>query len=78
MENKLEERIKNIMSIVFNVSIDEINDKSSPDNIVSWDSLKHMQLVIALEEDFGIHFEDDEIIELLNLALITLSISEKI
>ena len=77
MTNKIEDKIKKVMSAVFEVPIDEINDKSSPDNIISWDSIKHMNLVIALEEEFDIQFNDSEIVELQNLSLIINIIGEK-
>ena len=35
------------MSVVFNVPIDSINDNSSTDTISSWDSLKHMSLIVS-------------------------------
>ena len=77
MGNKLGDRIKYVMSAVFEISTGEINDKSSPDNIISWDSIKHMNLVVALEEEFDIQFNDSEIVELQNLSLIINIIGEK-
>jgi len=74
----MENRIKKVMSIVFNIPVEEINDKSSPDTIVSWDSLKHMNLVVALEEEFDIYFEDKEISEILNYSLIKIITSKKV
>ena len=73
----MESRIKAVMAAVFEVPVDEITDESSPDNIESWDSLKHMNLVLALEEEFNIGFEDDEIVEMMNYALIRLILSKK-
>ena len=77
MTNKIEDRTKKVMSAVFEISTGEINDKSSPDNIISWDSIKHMNLVVALEEEFDIQFNDSEIVELQNLSLIINIIGEK-
>ncbi len=74
----MEDRIKNVMAAVFEITNDEINDESSPDTIRTWDSLKHMQMVVALEEEFGIEFEDEEITEMLNYALIRLIVGEKV
>ncbi len=73
----MENRIKKVMSAVFEISVEEINEKSSPDTIESWDSLKHMNLVVALEEEFGIVFEDNELVELLNYSLICNIIKSK-
>ena len=66
----MEVRIKQVMSDVFNIDINSINDTSSPDNIENWDSLKHMNLIIALEEEFGVIFDDQEIVDSMNYALI--------
>ena len=66
----MEADIKSLVSSVFNVDVKSINDKSSPDNIESWDSLGHMNLVAALEEEFGIQLDDDDIDDLRNVALI--------
>jgi len=73
----MENRIKKVMSAVFEISVEEINEKSSPDTIESWDSLKHMNLVVALEEEFGIVYEDNELVELLNYSLICNIIKSK-
>ena len=70
MEEIIEDRIKEAMSAVFNVPADEINDESSPNNIQLWDSLKHMNMVVALEEEFETEFTDDEILEMMNYVLI--------
>ena len=77
MGNKLEDRIKNIMSVVLEIPAKEIDDGSSPDTIESWDSLKHMNLVIALEEEFDTEFIEDEILDMMNYALIKSIIMEK-
>ena len=78
MHNKVEDRIKNIMSAVFEISTGEINDESSPDTIESWDSLKHMNMVVALEEEFNVQFTDDNITELINMKLIKVVLLERL
>ena len=40
------------MSNVLNIDSDTIKNDSSPDNIKDWDSIKHMNLIFALEEEF--------------------------
>ena len=66
----MEDRVKKVMSDVLNIDIESINNESSPDNIENWDSLKHMNLVIALEEEFKVEFDDEEIADSMNYALI--------
>ncbi len=74
----MEDRIKKVMSAVFEVPVEAINDKLSPDTIESWDSLKHMNLVVALEEEFDVHFNDEDIVEMMNYSLIRLILLKKL
>ena len=78
MGDKMSDRIKDTMAAVFELSVNDITDETSPDTVQLWDSLKHMQLVVALEEEFGIRLEDEEIVEMLNYSLIKHIISEKV
>tara|TARA_B110001450_G_scaffold255901_1_gene284665 strand:+ start:1686 stop:1913 length:228 start_codon:yes stop_codon:yes gene_type:complete len=73
----MENRIKNVMAAVFEISIEDINEESSPDSIDNWDSLNLMNLVVSLEEEFDIELDDDEIAEMLNFKLIVEIIKEK-
>ncbi|MDH3339490.1 MAG: acyl carrier protein [Gammaproteobacteria bacterium] len=70
----MQDRIKTVMAQIFNVDIGAITDESSPENIERWDSLRHMQLVLALEDEFGVTFSDGDIPELLSLRAIEKSV----
>jgi len=70
VSNETKDRIINVMSSVFGVSIDDIDDTSSPDTIESWDSLKHINLIIALEEEFSVDLSDEDVVDLINYKLI--------
>jgi acyl carrier protein len=66
----LDDRIKKVMASVLGIDAESISVETSPDNVDKWDSLRHMRMVIALEEEFGIKFDDDDIPNLLNLKII--------
>jgi acyl carrier protein len=68
--------LRSVMSAVFGVPSEEINSDSSMDTIKSWDSLKHMNLVIALEEEFEITIPDDEAANITSYALIRVVIDD--
>lgn len=74
----MEEKIKEIMSAVFQCPASQIIDTTSAEDLENWDSLTHMNLISALEEEFQIEFTDDEITELLNTQLIIHIVGEKI
>ncbi len=41
-----------------------------PDDVKKWDSIGHMSLVAALEDAFGVEFEVDEIMEMVDVQKI--------
>ena len=52
------------------IDADDIGDDASIDTIEAWDSLKHLNLVLALEERFSVSFNEEETVEILNYELI--------
>ncbi len=66
----MKKRVFLIISNVFDYPLEKIDEKSSPDTIESWDSLNHMKLILALEEEFKVEFSDDQIVDMLNVSLI--------
>ena len=73
MENT---KIKQVMSLVFEVPLESITDDASSDNIENWDSLRHLNLILALEEEFGVSIPDEEVGNLVNYKLIELVIND--
>lgn len=65
------------MSQVFRVPEDQIHEDASPQTISHWDSLSHMNLVIALEEAFAIQFQDQEIVQMTSYEAILSKVSLK-
>jgi acyl carrier protein len=52
--------LKQVMATMLNVDASTLNEDSSMDNIPSWDSLRHMNLVLALEEEFKVTIPDED------------------
>ncbi len=75
MEN-IEERIKDVMSAVFEVDADSINEDSSQDTIENWDSIKHLDLIVSLEDEFGVSIPLEEVQNMRNVKIIKLTIEE--
>jgi acyl carrier protein len=69
-QENIEKRIKNIIAKIFRVEVSAITEKSSVDNIENWDSLGHMNLILALEQEFGVQFEAEQVMELLDYKII--------
>lgn len=52
------------------VPVDTVTPESSPETIATWDSLNHMGLVLALEQEFHVSLNDDQIVELMSVKQI--------
>lgn len=72
------DRVRQIAADVFQLPIDSISTRSSADTTKGWDSLGHVNLVVALEESFGIQFTPEEMEQMLSIELIGLVIDEKL
>lgn len=74
----MRESVFNIIAQVMNVPVESLSEESSPESIEAWDSLKHMSLILTLEEEYGIQFSDEEIVTMLNVGLILEALTNKL
>ena len=75
MSEQTNNRIKEIMATIFSVDKSTINDDSSPETLETWDSLQHMNMIVALEEEFGIVFNDDQITDMLDFKSVAKAVA---
>jgi acyl carrier protein len=73
----LKERVFKIISQVMNVPVAAVNEQSSPENLERWDSFQHINLILALEEEFKTKFNDAEIMQLSNTNIILEALKNK-
>jgi acyl carrier protein len=59
-----------VFAQIFGRAPEQFGDDTAPANVEGWDSVRHVELVVALEERFGCMFEPDEVPELTSLARI--------
>ncbi len=55
-----------------------LNDETTADDVEEWDSLSHVQLVVALEKHFNIKFTSREILSWDNVGDLVDCISQKL
>jgi acyl carrier protein len=56
----VEERLVEVMRTVFGDDDIEVTDDTTAADIPEWDSLANINLLFALEEEFGLRFRDDD------------------
>ncbi|MFM1819914.1 MAG: hypothetical protein RLZZ402_273, partial [Bacteroidota bacterium] len=56
--------------------IDTIGDNATQKDIIKWDSLNHLNLVVEIEDNFDISIEPDDISEMLSIDQILLVVNK--
>ena len=72
----MEEKLKNVLADVFKIDAQSVDENTSVDNVEKWESLTHLNLVLALEDAFNITFSEEQTVEILNYSLIKLVLQE--
>ena len=70
-------RLKEIVANVLELSPEDINDDTSPDNTQNWDSLNGLMIVTELEKNFNVKFTIDEIVSVKSFADIKASLKNR-
>jgi acyl carrier protein len=71
-------RLNRVVSDVLGVPMDSITDESSPDNIEKWDSLSHINLVMAIESEFDVALTPEDTMDILSVKLIRIILDDKL
>ena len=74
MDNKT--KLEQIFVDIFQMERNQINNETSVDTVEKWDSLAHLNLVLALEESFKITFTEEQSVEILSYPLIKTILNE--
>lgn len=71
-----ETRLKGVLADVLKIDASGIGEDTSVDTVESWDSLRHLNLVLALETEFDVSFTEEQTVEILNYPLIRMVLEE--
>ncbi len=75
---ELNERLQKVFATVFDNDSIEITPELTADDVDEWDSLSHINLMIAIELEFDIEFDQSEIQNFANVGELTASIENKL
>ena len=67
---KMRNKVYHIVSEMFGILLREIDDNTSAKDISGWDSLAHLNLVLALEATFGVDLSPEDISGMLTVGSI--------
>ena len=73
----MEDRVKAIMADIFMIENSKISAQTNMDNLAQWDSLAQIDLIAALEEEFGVMFEVEDFELMTDFPTVVETLSEK-
>ena len=69
--------VSRIVADIFSIPLEQVSLESSPQTIESWDSLQHLNLVLAIEQEFNVQFTPEEIEQSLSVGDIMTRLIQK-
>jgi acyl carrier protein len=70
-------KVTEILSGVLKIPAAAVSDDLAMKDVEAWDSLKHMEMIVAFEEAYHIEFNFDEIVVMQNVASIKHVLGQK-
>lgn len=67
-EEKIYEMLDEVFQDVFDDEDIHVGPETTANDIEDWDSLEHINLVVAVENKFGIKFNMGEVVEMKNVG----------
>jgi citrate synthase len=62
--------VDHVIADVLGISLAKVSDELSFSSIPEWDSLNHVNLMLALEQQYGTEIDEDRMVELTSVAAI--------
>ena len=64
MKNNIKVRVQKVLLTVFPNVSGEFKEEWGPDDIENWDSMTHLNIVMAIGEEFNVHLDFNEVMEI--------------
>ena len=67
-KEEIYERLNNVFRDIFDDESIVVNENTTANDIEDWDSLEHINLVVAVEQEFGMKFNMNEVTSMKNVG----------
>ncbi len=64
----VQEKVIQVLVNILQVSPDKISIKTTSDDVEQWDSLNHTNMIQALEQEFGIRYDQEQVVSMLSVG----------
>jgi acyl carrier protein len=77
MSTSVLDTVRRIASDVLDLPFTQVTDQTSPGTAANWDSVQHLNLVLAVEQAFGVTFEPEELDQMKNIGEVAALVERK-
>lgn len=78
LDARLLDDLTTLAADVLRVPRSQIDMESTPQRIENWDSIEHVNLLVAIEQQFGVEFDPDEMAQMDSIGKIGETLSRKL
>mgnify|MGYP003966533667 FL=1 len=68
MTMDVQEKVIQVLGNILQVSPEEISTKTTSDDVEKWDSMNHINMILALEQEFGIRYDEEQVVSMLSVG----------
>jgi acyl carrier protein len=68
---EIDKKLKHVIADIFEIDIHKVTPNIDAKNLEQWDSLNHMNLIIAIEQEFDLEIDEDMILELMSFKTLS-------
>jgi acyl carrier protein len=69
--------LRDIFADTLEISPDEVTPELSGESVETWDSFRHLQLILSIEDEYGVQFDPQKIPELTTVAKVHAALEQK-
>jgi acyl carrier protein len=69
--------LRDLIADTLEISPEQVTPELSTEDVDTWDSFRHLQLVLAIEGEYGVQFDPQQIPELTTVSRIQTTLEQK-
>lgn len=69
--------LRNILAEVLEIAPEDVTPELNSASVINWDSFRHLQAILAVEQEYGVQLDPQRIPELTSVSLLQAELEKK-
>ena len=69
--------LREIVADTLEIAPEEVTPETSTDSVESWDSFRHLQLILSVEGEYGVQLDPQQVPDLTTVAKLQAALQQK-